>query len=123
MKRVLILVLCGLLFSGYAYAAALTRNASPVIVTLDSTTTYRNITFPFQTDNLNIINGDANDAIWVDVTSASNTNDIGKCFLVPAGETLDLYNFATDGISILRNTTYLGSGNGIASPVSVIATY
>ena len=122
MKKILVLILCGLMISGYAYAAALTRNASPVVVILTAATPYKNITFSYQTETLNIINGDPTDAIWVDVMSANNTNDIGKCFLVPAGETLDLYNFATDGISILRNTTYLG-GDGIASPVSVIATY
>ena len=95
------LLIASLLIAQKSYAASYTSNASPVIVTVSTASPYRNITFAVTTRNLNILNGDSADAIWVDPTSDTNTNDLGRCYLVPAGQPLDLYDFATNGISII----------------------
>lgn len=115
------LILMG--FTGNAFAqSSYSANASPAVVAVDSTTTYKNITFPYTTRNLYIRNCNSDNEIWVDLKSDANTGDLTSCILIDADSELDLKDFATDGISIIFDKLYLG-GDTSASPVSVLATW
>jgi hypothetical protein len=82
---------------------------------------YKNITLTPGSRTINITNEDANDKVWVDVHSATNTSETEKCFLLGPGNSLDLYDYSTDGLSFIYDSTY-STGNE-ASPISVMVTY
>lgn len=103
--------------------AQYTSNASPATVTLTQSTKQVSLTFPYTTRNLLITNNDTADAVLIDPKNPNNTSDRSSCFVLAAGEDLPLYDFATNGISLMLDNQYIGGGNGSASPISVIATY
>ena len=114
-----ILSLCLIKFA--SAQSGLSANASPVIVGVNTSATYKNITFPYPTRNLMIENNDSADYVYVDVKSDTNTSSKSSCYLLGPDDTLELFDFVTSGISILRDTTY--STGDTASPISIIATY
>ena len=123
MKKIVLLIvvlLFGLINIVYAQSN-ITANASPATVGVNTTTTYVNITFPYPTRNLLIQNNDSADYVYVDLKSDTNTVNISSCFLLAPNEEINLFDFITSGISILRDTVY--STGDTASPISVIATY
>lgn len=84
-------------------------------VTKNASTT---ITFPYESRDLIIYNGDASDAVLVDVTgtNTSCTQQTAGCFLLPAVDSLELYDYGVSSINII---TWLVQ----ASPISVVVTY
>ena len=124
MRKVLIAVITvwSVFYFSIIAFAQYTSNASPATVTLNLTTKQVSLTFAFTTRNLTVANNDPNDAIIVDVKNPNNTTDKASGFVIGANEELNLYDFATNGISIFLDNQYIG-GNGVASPISVIATY
>ena len=121
MKKILIIALVIIVGIVGKVLAQPRGNASPVVVGVNTITTYKNITFPYPTRDLVIENNDSADYVWVDTKSNTNQTDIGSCYLLGPGDSLLLYDFITNGISIIRDTTY--SIGDTASPISVIAIY
>ena len=120
-RKILICVLCGLIFCGMAYAASLTSNASPVTITWGSAN-YKSVTFSTTTRNLVIQNNDSAAYVYIDLKNSDNTADKGKCVLIAPSGSLELYDFLTDGISVITEGGTYGSARK-ASPVVVIPTY
>ena len=111
-----------MIFANFAYAASYTANASPATVGVNSNTRSVGITFTTPTRNLVIKNNDATEYAWVDLKSATNTSNRKACYLLDPDSTLTLYDYATDGISIIWDNQY-SSLSAEASPISIIATY
>lgn len=124
MRRIVLIVSMIILVLGtmnkISAQSGLTANASPQTVTVNTNTPYVGITFPYPTRNLTIINDDANDNVWIDLDDANNTGQRNQCFLLDSGESLNLYDFITEGITIVWDNIYTA---GEASPISVLATY
>lgn len=76
------------------------------------------ITFPYESRDVIVINGDATNALWVDLTGAGQTckQNTAGCSFLPKGETLTVYDYATDAVALI---TYAAQ----ASPVTVISVY
>lgn len=120
-RKILALVLCGLLFFGYVYAASYKSNASPVIVALtnrSTTSLYKNITFSYPTKDL-IVRNNSGRYIYVDVHNDDNTTDTAKCFLLAPGQPLELYDYVTNGISLI----YASPPMVTASDISILSVY
>lgn len=87
-----------------AWADGPRQNASPVTTVLSNyaaTDTYNNITFEYPTRDLRIKNNRSDMYLYVDLTSATNTDNYNRCYyLEPDGE-LFLYDFMTTGISLI----------------------
>ena len=114
-----IVLVLGLMGKIYAQSG-LSANASPQTVRVNAATRYVGITFPYPTRNLSIINGDANEGVWIDLNDADNTGQRNQCVLLDAGQSLDLYDFITNAITIVWDNIYT---SGEASPIAVLATY
>ena len=119
--RFIALALVLLMVFGGSVSAQPRTNASPVITYVNNITTYDNITFSYTTRDLIVENYDSDNYVYVDVKSDSNTADTSRCFLLGPGESLALYDFLTDGVSILHDNLYSPSEE--ASPIAVIAVY
>lgn len=124
MKWLVMILIC--LISAQAYAFK--GNASSVIVDL-SITASKGIVFSPPTRDLYISNYDANDYIWVDLKSSENGStgviavfDYAKCMLIGPSTDVTLYDFVTDGITIIKDPGVYGASAG-ASPVSVEAIF
>ena len=117
MKWLVMILIC--LISAQAYAFK--GNASCVTVELINIAS-RGIVFSPPTRDLNIRNNDADDYIWVDLKSSihgiDGFFDYAKCMLIAPGDDVTLYDFLTDGITIIKDPGTYGSSVG-ASPVSV----
>lgn len=122
MRRIWILVLLAVfLISAKVYAQP-RGNASPATIGVNSTTTYKNITFPYTTRDLVVRNNDSTAYIYVDTKSDTNTSILAPCYLLAPATELLLYDFLTDGISILYDDGSWSTDTE-ASPITVIATY
>ena len=121
MKRVFIGAIIFMFMIGIVYAE-MKSNASPVLVCVNSISPkYKQITFDYPTRDLIIYNNDAHDNVYVDVKHSNNVSDTGAGVLLTAGNSLELYDFITSGITIIYDSVF--STRGEASPISVIAVY
>lgn len=120
MKKIVLSL--GLVLSLVSYALAssgITKNAYQISTksspTMGVSTT---VTFPYESRNLVINNGDSSDGVWVDITGTVTTcsDQVAGCSFIPAGDELALYDFGTNSINII---TYVNQ----ASPVVVTVTY
>lgn len=118
-KAIIVLLLVTLCF-GISYAQ--NKRNSYQITSFANTTTQRTktITFPFETNELTIINNDANDSIGVRIDGIDGVFPLvfeseGTFILGPA-QNITFYDYATTGITLIGYQAE-------ASPVSVIANY
>ena len=122
MKRIFVMILVSVfLMAGIAYAQP-KSNASPatVVLTYESTTSlYKNITFPYPTRDLVVRNNRSDRYVYVDVHSDSNATDTSSCYLLAPETSLELYDYITDGITLIWASPPVVS----ASDVSVLSVY
>ena len=97
-------------------------NSSPVTTYVDQNTTYQNISLAPDSRNIVIENQDSDAYVYIDFDSATNTTDTSSCYLLGPNSSVELYDYMTEGISILFEQGDYGPATG-ASPVCVIVTY
>lgn len=122
MRKVLLgLVLLGLIFN-LAYADESTKRNSYQITSFVNTSTQKTkaIDLPYTSADVTIINNDAADYVAVKVNGSTGTYpfviETAGSFLLGPTQAINLYDYATDGITLIGYTAE-------ASPVSVIVAY
>jgi len=122
MRRILVLLVLviGLMVS--ESFAELTQNASPISVAVGKNTRYKNISLSPPSRNVEINNNDPNNHVWVDLKSDTNTVDKSSCILMGPGDTLDLYDYITSGITFIWCNEY-ATGKDTSPPIAVLITY
>lgn len=120
-KRILGIAMIILILSVNFSWAQIKHGASPMTTYVNATTTYRNITFPYNTRDLIIQNNDSTAYVYVDVMNSDKTTPAG-CFLLGPGNELNLYDYITSGISLVYDNVEFSTDTE-ASPISVLAVY
>lgn len=122
MKRIIVVAMCLIFLAGTVWAATEYKsNAYQKVFGLQSSQT-ATMTFPYNSRDITVINGDANNAVGVDFTSTQATavttitNSGSTYFMVPKLSSVTFQNYVTGGLTLFTYT-------GTASPVSVIVTY
>ena len=123
------LVVSLILLGGQPCFASLKTNTSGVVVALTSQTASRVVVFPYPIKDLIIQNNDTTRYVWIDLTSTlngigfpANTVDTGRCVLLAPSQSMELYDFITEGMTISGDNAVYGAAGG-ASPIVVEATY
>jgi hypothetical protein len=114
-----LLVLLGMVLAVDIAFAAATNNAYQIASGVRTGFTSWAINFPYPSRNIIVKNQGAS-WVWIDVTKSTTTTcafNTNGCTILKNDESIELYDFITNGISILN------FNSGTASPVSVVVTY
>lgn len=121
MRRIFLVIATILFLFVNSAQAELKQGASPLTTGVNTSVTYKNIVFPYNTRDLIVQNNDSTAYVYVDVKNVDNTGNKADCFLLGPGNELALYDYITGGISLLFDNIY--STDTTASPISVLAVY
>ena len=119
MKKFLVLLFILIALPAFARDQDAKRNAYNISVAVTAPDQVVDVAFPYESQNIVILNGDSADSVWIDVrakSAADATIGTAGFALLPAGEQINLDNYYASGVTVKRNTAD-------ATPISVFMTY